>query len=465
LTGLKDSRQTLICALERVAAGGAEEHILNLVRALALLGAISPAFAQYAGPAILLRGEAPGAMQGAAIDFRPFLELTGSYDAGLSGVTVNSQGNPVNDKAFGMQVTGGVSGTHSWKHISLGLDYRASVRHNPSISFYDGTDQTLSLGLTDRLSRHTTFTLRESAGLFSNNFSSLGLSQAVPFDPAAANIPRNDFFDNRTMYLSTQADFTIQKSARLSLDFGADGFLQRRRSSALYGVTGGGARTDLQYRLTRRSTIGAGYTYTHYSFTGIFSSTDLHGVVASYGLRVSRNFEFSGYGGVLRAETKFQQNVPLDPAVAAIIGVAVASEVTYRIDYVPNLAGRLSYTVQRGVFYISGGHTVLPGNGLFLTSTTTNVGMGYMYTGLKRWSIHAAAGYNRSNSIGNVTGDYGGYQGSLAASRSLFRYTHGVISANFNKYNSGVFTNYNRWTYSIRLGLGFTPGDIPLRLW
>jgi hypothetical protein len=404
-------------------------------------------------------------MQGAAIDFRPFLEVTGSYDAGLRGVAVNSQGNPVDDKGFGVEAAGGVSGRHSWKHVSLGLDYRASIRHNPSVAYYDGTDQSLALGLTDRLSRHTTFSLRETAGIYTHNFNLPALNQAVPFDPAAAFIPRNDFFDNRTMYVSTQADFTVQRSARLSLNFGGDDFLQRRRSSALYGVTGAGARADLQYRLTRRSTIGAGYTYTHYSFSGIFSSTDLHGLVGTYALRVSRNFEFSGYGGVMRAETKFVQNVPLDPAVAAIIGVAVASEVAYRIDYVPNLAGRLSYTVQHGIFYVSGGHTITPGNGLFLTSSSTNAGVGYSYTGLKRWSISASAGYNRSNSIGNVTGVYGGYQGSLNASRSLFRFTHGVISANFNKYTSGVFTNYNRWTYSIRVGLGFTPGDIPLRLW
>jgi hypothetical protein len=462
---LKEPRQTLILRPEEAANGRAEEHIVKLVRAFALLGAITPAFAQYAGPAILLRGEAPAPMQGAAIDFRPFLELTGTYDAGLRGVAVNSQGNPVNDKGFGVQAAGGISGTHLWKHVKLGLDYRASIRHNPSISYYDGTDQSLALSLTDRLSRHTTFSLRESAGIYTNNFGSPAFSQAVPFDPSSAYIPRNDFFDNRTLYVSTQADLTIQKSARLSLNFGADGFLQRRRSAALYGVTGAGVRADLQYRLTRRSTIGAGYTYTHYSFTGILSSTDLHGLVGTYALRVSRNFEFSGYGGVMRAETKFQQNVPLDPAVAAIIGVAFASEVAYRVDYVPNLAGRLSYTVQHGVFYVSGGHAVTPGNGVFLTSTSTNAGVGYAYTGWKRWSVNVSTGYYKSNSIGNVTGDYGSYQGTLSASRSLFRYTHGVISANFNKYNSGVFSNYNRWTYSFRVGLGFTPGDIPLRLW
>src|SRR5207253_264179 len=166
---------------------------------------VAPAFAQYAAPAILLRGEAPAPMQGMAIDFRPFLEFAGSYDAGLRGVAVNSQGNPVNDKSFGAQVTAGVSGTHSWKHIKLGLDYRASARHNPGLSYYDGTDQSLRLGVTDRLSRHATFVLRESAGLYSNNFSAPALGQTVPVDAATAYIPTNEVFDNRTIYLSTQA--------------------------------------------------------------------------------------------------------------------------------------------------------------------------------------------------------------------------------------------------------------------
>jgi hypothetical protein len=84
---------------------------------------------------------------------------------------------------------------------------------------------------------------------------------------------------------------------------------------------------------------------------------------------------------------------------------------------------------------------------------------------LKRWSINASVAYNKSNSIGNVTGAYGSYQGSLSASRALGGHVHGVMSANFNKYNSPVFSNYNRWAYSLRLGLGFAPGDFALRLW
>jgi len=443
----------------------AEEMILNLVRAVALLGAAVPAFAQYAGPAILLRGEAPASMQGTVIDFRPFLSVGGGYISGLSGVSVDPSGNVVDDSSAALRVSGGVSGSHAWKHINLGLDYQASLQHTPQYSYYDSSDQTMTLGFTDRLTRHATLVVRETAGMLSNHFGTVNLNPALPFDPATAYVPTNQFFNNRTYYLSTQADLTIQRSTRLSFDIGADGFLQRYRSLSLYGATGAGARGDLQYRLTRRSTIGAGYTYTHYSFTHIFSSTDLHGIVGTYAIRISRNTEFSGYAGIMRVETKFQQFVPLDPAIAAILGISGAAVVSYQKETIPNVSGRFSYTVHNGVFSVSGGHAVIPGNGVFLTSTSTNVQGGYSYTGLRRWSMNAGLGYSKSDSLGNVIGNYGWETGSLSVSRQLFRYTHGFLSANFSKYNSPDFQNYNRWTYFISAGLAFAPGDVALRLW
>lgn len=79
--------------------------------------------------------------------------------------------------------------------------------------------------------------------------------------------------------------------------------------------------------------------------------------------------------------------------------------------------------------------------------------------------MNAGLGYSKSDSLGNVIGNYGWETGSLSVSRQLFRYTHGFLSANFSKYNSPDFQNYNRWTYFISAGLAFAPGDVALRLW
>jgi hypothetical protein len=42
---------------------------------------------------------------------------------------------------------------------------------------------------------------------------------------------------------------------------------------------------------------------------------------------------------------------------------------------------------------------------------------------------------------------------------------HAVLSFSARKYQSPDFSLYNRLIYSARLGFGFTPGNIPLRMW
>ena len=260
---------------------------MNPIRALAFLAVAIPAAAQSAGPAILTRGEAPVAMATPELSFRPFVEFGGVYDTGLSGVFLNSNGQLGSTASFGMTISGGVSGVHSWKHTKISLDYHGSASHYAKTTYYDSAEQSLMLGMTHQFTRHITLALRETAGQFSRSYGLPALSQAVLFDPSSSYIPASDFYDNRTIYASSQADLTIQISTRLSFNLGGDFFLNRRRSTALYGATGGGARGDVQYRLSSRSTIGGGYTYSHYAFHDIFSGSDLHSFIATYGIRLT----------------------------------------------------------------------------------------------------------------------------------------------------------------------------------
>jgi len=438
---------------------------LNLYKALVYLGIAAPLFAQYAGPAVLSRGEAPAAMATPQIDFRPYLTVTGTYDTGLTGVSVTSSGQLSSNAAYGIQLGGGISGVHSWKHTRIGLNYNGTLNHYLGKGFFDNTAQSLSLGITHEFTRHVTLNLRESAGVFSQDFAQLGLPQTVPFDSSQSYIPVTDFFNNRTIYLTSQADLIFQKSARLSFDIGADGFLNRERSSALYGVTGASARGDMQYRVTRRTTIGAQYTYTHYSYTGIFSSADIHGAVGTFATRLTQWWEFSGYAGVMRVESKFVQSIPLDPVVAALLGVSTGYNVVYSATYIPDVSARLSRTFHRGVFYLTGGRAIMPGNGLFLTTEMTTGATGYTYTGLRKWSFTGQGLYERGTSLGNILGVYGDYSGGLAMSREIVKSLHFIAGAEARHYNSPSFTQYNRTIYDAHIGLGFAPGSVPLRLW
>jgi hypothetical protein len=443
----------------------AKEQILNFVRAIAALISVSPLCAQYGGPAILARGQSPGTMSATQIDFRPFISLMGTYDTGLNGVAVDANGAPVNDASYGVSVNFGISGFHSWKHTRIGLDYSGGFSHYAK-AFYDGINaQSLQLSISHQLSRHISASLSNSAVLYGSNHSTPTLPSTLEFDPATTYVPTNDFFDNRTIALSSQANLAIQRSTRLSFMIGVDGFLTRRRSSALFGNSGIGAHGDLQYRISRRTTVGVVYGYMHYSFSGIYGSTDSHTLAGTYSVSISRSLQFSALAGVARYENVFVEIVPIDPAIAAVIGVSSAQRVSYQKNYMPNIGARLSKVVPRGTVVLSVSNAIDPGNGLFLTSTSFNAGLGYSYTGLRRWAISAGVNYNRSISEGNVLGDYGDYTANLTASRQILPLTHGVLSLYARKYDSPDFKNYNKWSYGMNLGVSFTPGDVPVRLW
>src|SRR5436305_52891 len=133
------------------------------------LALAAPLYAQYGGPAVLTRGQAPAAMSASQIDFRPFLSLQTGYDYGLNGVGVNPNGKPFNQSSFTLEADAGVSGLHSWKHTQVGLDYHIAGRHFPGRSYYDGFDQGLLLGLTEQITRHVSLSVNNNAGISTQN--------------------------------------------------------------------------------------------------------------------------------------------------------------------------------------------------------------------------------------------------------------------------------------------------------
>src|ERR1035438_3080785 len=210
----------------------------------------------YSGPAILSRGETPGA-QTAPIAFRPYIGLSGIYDTGLVPVSVTSTGGIPSSDLYGVELNLGAYTYHVWKHTTLGLDYRGDFRLY-STTYWDGTDQFLSLILTHRPTKRVTFTLRNQAGIYS--LSSYSLSSPLgAVDPNYLQLPQNEIYN-----------------------IGGDGTLVRRQSTALYGMTGAVARGDLEYRLSRHSTLGADYRFTYFDYTRGFGNTDIQSVGFNY---------------------------------------------------------------------------------------------------------------------------------------------------------------------------------------
>lgn len=430
--------------------------------------AAEPAESEYTGPAVLSRGTGPSVTsRSETIKFRPFLSLNGIYDTGLAAVSVGPNGEISTVDSFGGEAEAGVYGYKSWKRTVVGLDYRGKYRHYSPHSYYDGTDQTLDLSVSHQATRHTTFMLREAAGTFTRGF---GFSNAYWLvDPLFANVPRDQLFDARVNYLSSMADLTYQKSARLSFNLGGDQFLVRFRSNAFYGMTGGRARGDVAYRYSRHGTVGVSYNFNHYSFTKSFGASDVHSVGILHSVRIGRFWEWRLKAGGARVETLGAARVELDPAIAAIIGQSVGIQAVHRLNYVPDVEARLTRSFRRASLEFSYARGISPGNGLYLTSVSETGDVAYRYTGLRKWNFGFDGGYSSYRSLALTLGKYRGYHGGAGATYQLMRALHLNIRVDGRQYNIGRLaaggSNYDRVIYRVSAGIAFAPGDIPLALW
>lgn len=447
---------------------------MTISRPIVLFLALSPMLAQetpssaepsYSGPAILSRGGAASNAAAAPLTFRPYINISGIYDTGIIGTTTNSLGQIVTHTAPGVELDAGVYGSHQWRHTYLKANYRGDYRHYSGLSYYDGTDQALDLTLTHQLSRRFTFTLESLTGMYSRQLAFESLGGYV--NTGLLGLPVNDLFDNQVVYGTVMGGITYQKSARLSFNFSGEGFLTRRRSSALYGNTGYAATANMVYRLSRYTSVGVSYGFEHFEFVGAFGASDIHMASADFGFRLSRSLEFSARGGAQRLETLFIRSVPIDPVIAAITGQTVGILASYSVGYSPLIGGRLTYTPNRtSTLSLNYDRSISTGNGI-LVSTRQEVAMGnYTYLGLRHWSFNASGGYNKnSGSLSFENTTYTTYVAGLGFTRDLARNLHVICRLDARKYNLQGIKDFNHPQYRAMLGFSWSPGDIPLALW
>jgi len=419
---------------------------------------------EYGGPAILSRGETPAMMQSPApVSFRPYIGLSAIFDNGIVPATVTPTGQIPSPDVYGVELNLGAYTYHSWKHTTLGLDYRGDFRHYSQQTFYDGSDQFLALVLTHTPSKRVTFTLRNSAGTYSENYgpptSPLGTA-----DPNYLLLPQNTVFFNRVIFLSTAADLTFHKSARLSFNIGGEGDLMRYQSTALYGTTVGSARADMEYRVTRHSTLGVDYRFTYYTYTKGFGNTDINSVGLNYSTQFTRHLQLSARIGGARVQSLSLAEVQIDPVVAALLGETVGIQVAHQLSYVPDISARLTDTFRRSTFGVSYTNGVSPGNGVYLSSRSQSETVSYSYTGVRHWNFGASAAYSRMDALVQTLGAYSSYGGGIGVTRDLGKGLHTVLRLDTRHYDIPD-NQFLHTEYRATVGLTFSPGDVPLALW
>ncbi|MEP6714948.1 MAG: hypothetical protein ABJC09_05200 [Terriglobia bacterium] len=422
---------------------------------------------EYAGPAVLSRSYTIARpMVARQVRWAPTLGISGIYDTGLSGGKVNPDGSLANVGAFGESYQWGFSGRHFWKHDQAGLEYTGNYNHYNGNSGYNGSNQLLNADLAHEFSRRLTLNLVESGSITSQSNSLLDPALAAGISAANLDLgasPSTQILDQGTRQFTTMADITWKKSARLSFDLGGGFFAVDRTGVGFYGNTGYQARGDVNYRYSRRTTIGLYYSFLDYTFSQHIqtSNTNIFGAIFSYAF--GRTTQFRSRVGVARAESEGLTSVAIDPSIAALIGRSTSIVDQYRLSYLSDISAEVVKDFGRSrTANLSYARGISPGNGVLLTSVQETESGAFSMKLLHRYLASATAGYTKLTSASQTISQYGTKYVKFSLSRN---YRHG-LAGNFE-------VDYRRFTLSnapvlhsqfrVSTGVSWGPGEG--RLW
>jgi hypothetical protein len=440
------------------------KHILaSLACAVALASTAAAQLSNYLGPGILTGGaDNIGSRSGEQVDLRFYAGVNGVYDNGLEPVAVDSKGNLVQiGGLYGIEASVGAYGVHSWRVSQLGLNYTGTFDHFLNDGTYDFSNQSLTLGYTYQQSRRLYFNLQGMGGTYT---SFLGTPVVEAEVPSVVSAPTLQLFDNRTYFGQGNASMTYLLSARASVTVGGSGFTVDRQSSALVGMDGYSARANFRYRLTRVTSIGAEYTRQHFQYPGQFGQSDINMYNLLFSTQMGRAWTFSLGGGAYQMNVAGLQTVSLAPAIAALLGISTTVHTFAADNWVP--AGQASLTRKFKYANLTFSYTrsVMPGNGVYLTSRTQNGLVSYTYTGIRKASLAISGGYASLESVGQGLQPYSMFTGGAGITYNLTHALHAIARYDLRQQEIQLAT-YRATSYRATVGIAFSPGSLPLSLW
>jgi hypothetical protein len=425
---------------------------------------------EYSGPAVLSRSYtlARPALHNQTVRWKASIGIEQAWDFGQTPADANvTDPTALASTTDSTALTWGLTGKHQWKHDQLALSYAGSYARY-SISSLTGGNNTLSVDYAHVLSRRLTFQLREDLMRLSQNY----WLQNPVVDPnnSAANTntstsPNVQVLDTQVRQSSTTASVTFNKSARLSYDASVGYFLIGREANGLNDTAGSQASGDVNYRLSRRTTVGAYYSYTDYVYSHHVQETDAHTIGFLYSYSLSRGTQFRTRLGITRLESLGYASVPLPPELAIFLGQSSVVVDTYSLRWISDISGELVHDFRRSrslSFAFARG--LSPGNGVQLASiqqtVTANYSMRY-----KGESVNAGVSYQSLSATAQADlGHYTTQTAYVGTSRNLRRGLATNLRVDYRHYN---ITGSPLLQHDVRVTLGITwnPPENSLRFW
>jgi len=217
------------------------------------------------------------------------------------------------------------------------------------------------------------------------------------------------------------------------------------------------------YRLNNRTTLGAGYTYLHFSYPSAYGNTHANGVFLRGARRMRRNINASLTVGVHRLTATGTETVQLSPEVAAILGITRGVAAYRRESWLPLIQAGMSYDFERSRFSAMYATGISPGNGVYQTSQSEAVSVGYSFAGTRKLSFGASARYSKLGSRSLTIGQMESSSAGGGINYVLTQVLNLSSQLDYRTFESpGV---QGREGLALTFGITLSPSRFPLSIW
>lgn len=392
---------------------------------------------------------------------RDFLNLygyaNGTFDT--NGYYLNLTGGNSGSSA-GVTAGGGVSGYQESATSVLELSYRGDYRTYQASSFPSGNEQNLSFVYRKDFTPRWSFTISEAAGIVNNGGT---FYSSAPNTENPSNIVQANPFNAETRFTGTNLSLTYQKSARLSFEFGGSYFITRYSGIYSFGGNDITGNFSTRYRITRRTTFSGTYSRSNFVYKHHAGSTDVDNFFLTLTHDLGSHWTVSGSGGISRATSNGNVEVPLYIQVGQQIVSAVGIGHYSETSILPYYQGTLTHNLRHDSVSISGGQSVTPGNGIYLASRTLGFN-GLWIHSMRRSNVSIAGYFSRLSSVANTISNSETTRG-ISASYAYNLVHHIGLNGRYDLIDYSSFGSYGgRADNRLSFGVYVTSKDIPLGL-
>lgn len=415
----------------------------------------------YDGPNVMGRGPLRIGLFGAeSTPIRFSFNVGATYDTLLGAFRTDANGNLAPGAgSYGVEGGFSVSGQKRYRRAVLGVSYSGSYNYIANIQGFSGANQALNLGYSRRLTRRLEMSWTTTGSITNRLLGNPLNQQSVGADLVAA--PVNELFDNRLYFLQSQMLYSFRLNSRWHVQGGGSGGTVRRQAASLADVNIYGGNAALMYRWNRNTTIGFGYNFSHFNFGRFFGESNLHGVTVDFGRKIGRDWQLtvSATGQTIR--TIGVRRVALDPVIAALLGTSSGVEAFDSSRRIAGYGIGVERRYRRSLFSVRADRSVVPGNGLMLTSVINMQSVAFSTSASRNWSINAGASRSSMGEVaGSTLGAFDVWQIQTSVNRKFTTELGMMASVEYRSFKLGNSTLDRRGT-RFMIGLTYSPTSLP----